>query len=382
MMGRKTRIAIVINTSWNIYNFRLGLMSAFSKRGYEVIAIAPKDRYSKKIEDAGFEFHEIDMDNKGTNPLRDLLFILDLYRLYKKTAPDIVLHYTIKPNIYGSIASYLLGIPAINTVTGLGTAFLEDSFGAKMARLLYRLTSRLPKMTLYQNPYDRELFLKLGMTREDRSDIVAGSGIDTDLFSPRRSVRIDDETIHFLFIARLVTQKGIMEYIEAARKILKEMKGNHMMKRASFSILGSFYPGNPSAITREQMETWGRERIVNYLGKSDNVREIMVHFDCIVLPSYREGLSHVLLEAASMKKPIIASDVPGCRDVIEDGINGFLCKPADSESLAKAMKKILSCDTSCLERMGNRGRKLVIERFREELVVEKYLSLIEESLSP
>jgi len=366
-------IAIVINTSWNIFNFRLGLLKALQEDGYRIVAIAPKDEYSEKLEALGFEYHNIDINNKGTNPLEDAKLVLAFYKLYKKIAPDVILQYTIKPNIYGSMAAGMLGVPVISNISGLGTVFLNDSLSSKIARLLYKIALKVPKKVFYQNTHDRELFIRSNLVKEGKTDLLPGSGIDTEKFKPVDIEHKRKDIVQFLFIARLVKDKGLVEYVEAARRITNAL-GVH--RKTEFCILGSFYPGNPTAITEDEMQVWENEGSVKYLGTSDDVKSVITEADCIVLPSYREGLSRVLLEAASMAKPIITTNVPGCREVVDDGVNGYLCEVKDADSLAEQMEKMILLSDEERREMGRKGRKKVMNEFDEKIVIGKYQDAI------
>ena len=375
-------IAIVINTSWNIFNFRLTLMKSLREKGYRVVAIAPRDKYSEKIEQEGFEYHNINMNNKGTNPVEDAKLVYAFYKLYKEIEPDVILQYTIKPNIYGSIAAGRLGIPVISTITGLGTVFLKDSFSSKLAKFLYKVALKVPKKVFYQNAHDRELFVESKLVKEEKTDLLHGSGIDTERFKPSETIKEKKETLQFLFIARLVKDKGIVEYVRAAEIVQnsdhQSLITNH--PKIEFCILGPFYPGNPTAISEDQMKIWEEEGAVKYLGESDDVMSVINEADCIVLPSYREGLSRVLLEAASMAKPIITTDVPGCREVVDDGVNGYLCEVKDVDSLAMQMEKMLLLSDDERREMGRKGREKVMSEFDGQLVIRKYLDTIDELL--
>ena len=364
----KKTIAIVINTSWNIYNFRMGLVQALQKEGYSVVAIAPRDAYSEKLEGLGCEYHNIDINNKGTNPIEDAKLIWAFYTLYKSVKPDVILQYTIKPNIYGSMAAGLLEIPVISNISGLGTVFLNDSFSSKIARLLYKVALKVPQKVFYQNAHDRELFVTSKLVKESQTDLLAGSGIDTEKFKPLVNRKKTHHTVRFLFIARLLKDKGLLEYVNAA----KEMHGLSV----ECDILGAYYPGNPTAITELEMKQWEDTGIVSYIGVSDNVPSVIEKYDCIVLPSYREGLSRVLLEAASMAKPIITTNVPGCKEVVDDGINGYLCELKSATSLAIQMRKMLALSEEERETMGQHGRDKVIKEFDEKIVIQKYLEAI------
>jgi len=362
-------VAIVINTSWNIFNFRLGLLKALQEEGYKIVAIAPRDDYSEKLAALGFEYHNIDINNKGTNPVEDAKLVLEFYKLYKEIKPDILLQYTIKPNIYGSMAARMLKTPVISNISGLGTVFLNDSISSKIARFLYKVA--LKKNTVFfQNSDDRELFVNSNLIKVEQTSLVPGSGINTELFKPKEMQEKNKKELTFLFIARLVRDKGIVEYIEAIKKIKPQYFNSN------FKVLGSLYPGNPTAIAQEELNIWVEDDYVEYLGHSDDVKSEILKVDCIVLPSYREGLSRVLLEAASLSKPIITTDTPGCRDVVDDGVNGYLCKVKDADSLAKQMKKMIVLSDEERSEMGQKGREKVIKEFDEKIVIERYRETI------
>ena len=365
-------IAIVINTSWNIYNFRVGLLKALQEEGYKIIAIAPHDAYSRKLESLGFEYHEIKMHNKGTNPVEDAKLIWDFYTLYKKLKPDALLHYTIKPNIYGAMAAKMLGIPVISNISGLGTVFLEDSLSSKVARFLYKIALKSPKKVFFQNSYDQALFVDSNLVEKSKTELLPGSGIDSKKFAPMVVPKKSD-SMTFLLVARLIKDKGIVEYVNAARQLSK-------ICDAKCYILGAYYEGNPSAISSKQMQKWQDEGLVTYLGVSDDVASHMASVDCVVLPSYREGLSRVLLEAASMGKALITTAVPGCQEVVEDGVNGYLCEVKNSASLQKAMEKMISLPPEERERMGKKGREKVIAEFDEKIVIDRYKEALLEIL--
>ena len=363
-------VAIVVNTSWNIYNFRLALIRRLKREGYKVILIAPRDDYSQQLEDEGFIYHNIKIDNRGVNPFVDLMLIYDFYKLYKELKPDLILNYTIKPNIYSSLAGKVLSIPTLNNITGLGTVFLNENLSSHIARWLYRV-SIYNNLVVFQNSDDMTLFMEKKLVKEDNTRLILGSGIDTNRFKSQNSLT-NKRKFTFLMIARLIKDKGISEYIEAIRII----KSTKYANRCTFKILGSLYHSNPTAISQDELDSWIDEGLIEYLGHSDSVQDEIDKVDCVVLPSYREGLSRVLLEASSMSKPIITTDVTGCRDIVDNGVNGYLVKVKNSVELAKAMKKMLNLSNIELIYMGRNGRKKVIENFSEEIVVNKYLSLI------
>ena len=363
------KIAVVLNTSWNIYNFRLNLVKALLEEGHEVIAIAPKDEYSSKLVEAGCVYEEVKMDSRGANPIKDIALTVELFRIYKRQRPDVILQYTIKPNIYGTFAASALKIPVINNVCGLGTAFLNKNLVSRIAITLYKLAFRFPKLVYFQNDEDKEFFIKSKIINKTKSDVLPGSGVDLKRFSPALNNK-NNKPFTFLLISRLIHDKGILEYIDAI-KILKS-KGVD----AKFQILGQLDEKHARGIEYEIVLKWIKEDAVEYLGSTDDVRPYINNSDCVVLPSYREGTPRSLLEAASSAKPIVTTDVAGCNNVVEHNVNGLLCEIKNPADLAEKMGKMLALDKNELSRMGNEGRNIVESRFGEKIVIDKYLSSI------
>jgi len=362
------RIAIVLNTSWNIYNFRLGLAKALLAEGHQVIAIAPEDKYSEYLTELGCEFYPVKMQNKGSNPLKDLGYMWQLYRIYRKAKPDVVLQFTIKPNIYGTLAAFPLRKLIINNVCGLGTVFLHDNFTARIARSLYKLSFLLPNRVFFQNEDDLQLFVDKKLIKEKVTDLVPGSGVPLDKFMPTPFVC--HETFTFLMVARLLYDKGIREYIDAIR-LLKQAG-----TQAVFQLLGAIETDQNLGVPKEQVEAWQAEGLITYLGTTDNVAQYITKADCVVLPSYREGTPRSLLEAASMAKPLVATNIAGCKQTVEEGVNGYLCEVKSAQSLAEAMRKMLQLPSEALQAMGIASRKKMETEFDEQIVINKYLSII------
>ena len=362
------KVAIVLNTSWNIYNFRMNFVRTLLERGYEVHTIAPVDPYTPRLVDAGCHHHPVRMDSRGINPIKDFALILELRGIYKKVKPDIILHYTIKPNIYGAVAAATLGIPTVNNVCGLGTVFLRNNILSRIAILLYRWSFRFPKKVFFQNPDDRDLFINQKLVAPESADLLPGSGIDLQRFAPQPFRR--NPTFTFLLISRLITDKGILEYVEAVRQLRAEGID------ARFQLLGAKDPLHRRGIPVETIQQWIDDRTIEYLGTTEDVRPFIHAADCIVLPSYREGTPHTLLEAASCAKPIVATDVPGCKQVVEHNVNGLLCRLKDAGDLAEKMKAISRLRDHTLLQFGENGRKKMEEEFDESRVIGKYLDAI------
>ncbi|HSI89829.1 MAG TPA: glycosyltransferase, partial [Adhaeribacter sp.] len=215
------RIAIVINTSWNIFNFRINLAKALMQAGHEVIAIAPEDAYSQKLVAAGMQFVPVKMENKGTNPVKDLLLIKQFHHIYRTVKPDVILQYTIKPNIYGTIAAKLAGIPVVNNVSGLGTVFIVKNLVSKVALALYKFAFQFPAKVFFQNEDDRQLFLEHKLLKEKITEVLPGSGVDTTRFVPAPEFYRHAD-FRFLMIARVLYEKGVAEYVDAARLLKKK----------------------------------------------------------------------------------------------------------------------------------------------------------------
>ncbi len=362
------RVAIVINTSWNIYNFRKGLIKALLKRGDEVVAIAPKDDYSNFLVELGCSFEPVDITGTGANPIRDLRTLLSLKTIYKRVKPDIVLHYTIKPNIYGTLVASSLKIPCINNVSGLGTVFLDHSLASIVAKFLYKISFHRASLIFFQNPHDQTDFLAGTGLKNLKMDLLPGSGIDLEQFKPIPIQRSGNFV--FLLIARVIVEKGIYEYAEAAATIKSRLPN------VEFQLIGSVVESHTRGIAKKEVDSWHESGIINYLGTQNDPREYIANADCIVLPSYREGTPKTLLEAAALAKPIVATDVPGCREVVLQGENGFLCQVKNSEDLAHKLQNMMELDENQRSTMGEVGRKLVEEKFDEQIVIRKYLDQI------
>jgi glycosyltransferase involved in cell wall biosynthesis len=368
------KILICLNTAWNLVNFRAGLIAAMVAQGHEVLAVAPFDSYAPRLAGMGCRFVQLPMENGGTHPGRDALLLWRFWRLLRQEEPDVYLGYTVKPNIYGSMAAHLLGIPVINNIAGLGTVFIRDGWLMRLVRGLYRLALGRSAKVFFQNDNDRQLFVQGGLVRSDVTDLLPGSGVDLTRFKPapaqcRKSIH-HQSNFRFLLISRMLWDKGVGEYVKAARLL------NERWPQAEFCLLGFLDVQNPAAISMEQMDNLVGQGVV-YLGVSDDVRAEIAVADCIVLPSYYpEGTPRTLLEAAAMGRPIITTDAVGCRDVVDDGINGYLCKTRDAPDLAAKMERMLLLSSDQRTAMGMRGRAKMEAEFDEKIVINKYLKAL------
>ncbi|GHE79853.1 glycosyl transferase [Camelimonas fluminis] len=367
------KVVISINTSWNIINFRAGLIGALQKQGFDVVAVAPTDPYSPGLAHLGCRHVPLPMDNMGTSPVRDLALFARYLSVLRKEKPDLYLGWTIKPNIYGSLAAHVLGIPAINNVSGLGTAFLHQGWLTRLVRMLYRLAFSRSRTVFFQNTDDCRLFVETGLIRQEQAGILPGSGVNVSSFVQQQPVQRDEgQGPVFLLVARLLWDKGIGEFVEAARCV------RQLVPNARFQLLGFLDVENRTAVPRTTVEEWQREGIIEYLGHTDDVRPFIAESDCVVLPSYREGAPRSLLEAAAMGRPLITTDTTGCRDVVEHGFNGWLCQVKDAGDLAEQMLAFARLPPEGKHRMGQNSRLLAERKFDESFVIKSYTDAIQQ----
>nr|WP_236643677.1 glycosyltransferase family 4 protein [Sphingorhabdus soli] len=343
----------------------MGLIAALQSDGWTIVVCAPNDRDSEaQLARLGIRFVPMPIDAKGLSSIADLRTFLAYRDIMRTVRPDAFLGWTIKPNIYGGLAARSLGIPAIANISGLGTAFIRDNMLTKVVSGLYRFGLARARTVFFQNATDRDLFVERSMVRERQTCLLPGSGIDLARFATAEpDLR---EKGHFLMIARLLGDKGVREFVAAAR--LLKARG----LRARFGLLGFLDVANRTAITRSEVDAWVAEGLIDYHPPVEDVRAMIATADAVVLPSYREGTSRVLLEACALARPVIATDVPGCREIVDDGVNGFLCAARDPVSLAAAMEKLLKLDDGQWIAMASAARLKVEAEFAEQRVFDAY----------
>lgn len=371
-MPKKT-IALLVNTSWNIYNFRMNIVKALTDEGFQVLCMAPQDKYSSKLVSDHVRYIPVEMENHGVNPWKDFLLFLSLWKLFRKHKPDVVLQFTIKPNIYGSLAARLAGIPVINNVSGLGTVFLNNNLSSKVAMGLYKIAFRSPFKVFFQNGEDRALFVQKKLVKETVSQVIPGSGVNLNRFAYQPYQR--QRPFVFLMASRLIHDKGLFEYLEACN-IIHAQYGDAI----ECWLQGAPADNAATGIAKEDLEHILSRYAVKYFPFTDSIEEFLRKADVIVLPSYREGVSRMLLESAAMGKPLIATDVPGCREIVKNEYNGLLCKVKDAKDLSRAMMELIDKDDKTLEAMGKNSRQLVEDEFSDTIVTSAYLSAIKEAL--
>jgi glycosyltransferase involved in cell wall biosynthesis len=369
----KKRVIISSNTTWNVYNFRLGLIRSLQSKGYHIISLAPYDKYVCELESLGVKCYDININQKGTNPVADILLFIRYIRLFYVIRPHLILSYTIKPNIYGNFAANVLGIPVVNNISGLGTLFIRTNFFSNIGKLLYKIALKSSVHIFFQNNSDRNLFLQDNLVSPSKSSVIPGSGVNTDVFKQNRTSNCGRK---FLFVGRLIGDKGVFEYLEAAACMQEEYPN------VEFLLAGQLGYNNKTALTLKELNSYTdvHPNIV-YLGKIEDMYDLLASVDVVVLPSYREGLSKSLVEAASMSLPIITTDVPGCVDIVEHEYNGLICKVKSTESLKLSIKKMINLTAEKRHQMGLNGRNIILTKFDEIIVIKHYLNVINSILN-
>lgn len=368
--GKPAAEAVVIaaNSLFNIENFRSALIRAIAEQGFRpIVAVPPPPgEHSSMPQDAALT--SIRIDRAGLNPLADAGVLAAYTRLLRKVRPVAYLSFTIKPNIYGALAARLANVPSVPNVSGLGTSFLHGGILSSFISKLYRIAFMRSHVVFFQNPDDLKLFLTRKIVRPDQARLLPGSGIDLDRFRPVDAAMAGATT--FLFIGRLIADKGVREFVDAAKIVRKRHS------EARFQLLGALDPGNRSGIAAEELQSWIDQGLVEHLGQADDVRPVIAAAHAVVLPSYREGLPRSLLEGAAMGKPLIATDVPGNRELVKHRETGLLCNVRDAGSLADAMSEFLEMDSSDQLSLGRAARTLACERFGEQRVIDAYLDVL------
>ena len=370
------KILVVSNTSFFLYNFLLGLMREFRREGAVVSGVAPLDGFSERLRAEGFPVIPVtQLNRKGSNPLEDLRLMLELRRIYAREQPDLVLHFTIKLNVYGSIAARLAGTKSIFTVTGLGWLFTDKSLKAALGsfgyKILYRIAVSSSQHVVFLNHDDRAFFLCNRLVRDEGCSVIPGAGVNTDIFQPAfcGEQGSNDAAPSFLLIGRMLWDKGVREFADAAAIVKRTQPA------AQFLLLGPMDKENRSAIPETVISGWEGKGVVQYLGRTDDVRPFICRSDVVVLPSHREGVPSSLLEAMAMGKPVITTDAPGCKEVVEDGKTGFIAPVKDAPALADCMLRFIKLSRTEREAMGQNARAKVLREFDEKVAVGAYLRL-------
>ena len=372
MSSQRKKILFLVTEDWYFWSHRLPLAREAQRNGFAVIVATRVQEHGRQILSEGFKLIPIRMRRRSKNPLTELWSIIDLVRIYRSERPDIVHHVAVKPVVYGSIAARIAKAPrVVNAIAGMGYVFSSDSIKAKILRpvikiILRTLLNRSNTRTIFQNPDDQKMLIDSGIVRNGLTSLIRGSGVDPQFYLPSPE---PVGMVTVVLASRMLWDKGIMEFVEAAKSLCSERIN------ARFLLIGDSDVGNPAAVSTTQLEAWSKSGFIEWRGKSNNMKEVFVSCHIVCLPSaYGEGVPKVLIEAASCGRPIVTTDAPGCREIVRHNENGLLVPVRDHLALAQALKMLIE-DPSLRERMGARGRKIVLEEFTVEKVIKETLSL-------
>jgi glycosyltransferase involved in cell wall biosynthesis len=377
-VSRSSKLLFVVNDARFFLTHRLPIARAALAAGYEVHVATPADASAARIEQEGLRFHAIPISRHGRNPWRELQSLYQLYRLYRSLQPDLVHHVTSKPILYGGVAARIAKVGAVvNAISGLGYLFINQHLGTRALRWTVKHVYRLAlghtnTRGIFQNPDDRDLFVRDGLITTASTVIIKGSGVDLKLFAPTPDP--DNHPPLVVLASRLLWDKGVGEFVEAAR----QLKAQGLMAR--FALVGDLDPGNPASVPRPQLDAWINAGIVEWWGQRDDIPAVFAQAQVVCLPSYREGLPKVLLEAAACGRPIVTTDMPGCREIVHAEENGLLVPVRDVPALAQALATLIA-DPALRARMGRRSREIAEHEFSVERVVAQTLDVYTELLS-
>jgi len=377
-----TRILLVANTSWYILNFRLSLLRDLRRTGYEVAVVAPHDAYTPQLHAEGFTVHHWVVARRSINPLIEAYSLYDLLRIYQREQPDLVHHFTVKACLYGTIAAKVAHVyRVINAITGLGHVFVSRRRRTRALRKVlkpaYRAVFMARRATVvFQNAEDQETLIAMGITDADHAHLIRGSGVDVDYFSPAalETSSCFHKPVRLLFPSRLINEKGVHELLKACRSLWADGHDVELL------VAGDLDSGNRSALSPGELQALGSEQRVRCLGHVHDMRALYASVDVVVLASWREGLSRALIEAAAMERPIITTDVPGCRDVVVHGVCGLLVPPRNAEALRLAILLLLQ-QPKLARAFGKAARARVAAEFQVHLVNQRTLEQYHQLLS-
>ncbi len=363
------KIVLFANTDWYLYNFRLAHAQALRQRGDEVVLVSPPGPYGPQMQALGFRWLPFPLERRSLNPLKEIRAVVRLLGLYKREKPDLVHHFTVKCVLYGSLACLLLGIRSVvNSVPGLGYVFLGNGGTRKWLRGLIQLSYRMllkPTWVIFLNPDDKAVFLESHLVDPGRTTLIRGDGVDLRRFSPSP----EPAGIPLAVLpARMLWDKGVGEFVAAAR-ILRSKGSN-----ARFALVGDSDNDNPASVDVSQLQEWEKEAVIEWWGWKENMNDVYAQAAVVCLPSYREGMPKTLIEAAACGRPIVTSDVPGCREVVQNGVNGLLVPARDPGALAEALNDLLR-NPNKRSQMGLQGRAIAEKEFSTESVISQTFAL-------
>ncbi len=365
-------IAVISNTTWSIVNFRKGLIVDLVANGYKVIALGPPDYFSPQVAELGCKYIPLQkLDQSGTNPINDLSLIGEFRKIFKSQNVDYAILYTIKPNVYGSLATFGIKTKTLATVNGLGYTFYKKGIFKAVIKMLYRVAFSKASRVIFQNPDDQQFFIENSLVKKEKTLNVKGSGVDLEQFRQNPTFRADSDKLIFMMSARLVKEKGILEYYEAAKTVKTKYPNIQF-------LLYGIASNNPSSLSVEDVKKLSEEGEVDFKGVTLKMSDTLESIDVLVLPSYyREGIPRVLLEGLSKGLPLITCDSVGCKETVENGKNGYLVEPKSADALAEAIIKMIEIPADKRKEMGSYSRKKAETEFSEKKIISTYIEEIE-----
>ena len=367
------RILLSCNTSWGLVHFRGRLIRRLQQEGAKVAALAPEDAHSERLAGLVESYEAFAMDAKGTNPLRDCRTLLDYRQCFQRIWPDLILQYTIKPILYGSLAARSLGIPVLNVVTGLGTGFLQGKVLQWVVQTLYRGALHGNRPVLFVNAEDRDYFLRHRLIRKEQANLLPGEGVDLERFRWSEVPIRERDELRVVYCGRFLADKGIRELVEAVRQV-REAGVN-----LKLDLVGFTETTNPTGIPEAELGQWRDHPGIHVHPPTDEIAPFLRRAHAAVLPSYREGLPLQVLEAFAIGRPVLATDVAGCRELVEEGRNGWSCQPRSSAALAERLREMAAESTAELQRKGLAGREKVVSGYGDEAVWQRYALVLGKS---
>jgi glycosyltransferase involved in cell wall biosynthesis len=369
LSNSKPRIIYLIPNDWYFWTHRLHLAQAARDAGYEVTIATLPGEYVERIKAEGFIFHPLKLQRLKATPWTELKTIADIVSLHRRVRPAIVHQVTLRVVLYGSIAAKITRIPTVNAITGLGYLFIANGLKERVLRnilaLIFRFFLKGRNVTIFQNEDDRGAFLQRKIVRKNQTVLIAGAGVNTQEFAPSPE---PEGILTILLTARMLKDKGIIELVEASR--LLKQRGNIFR----VVLAGMLDPGNPTAITEQEINEWQAEGLIEWIGQQSDIAQRLAQCHIVCLPSYREGLPLSLIEAAAAGRPIVATDVPGCREIVRDDWNGLLVPARDCVALAEALQKLMQ-DAQLRKQFGLNGRQLAVEKFTQETVIQQTMKV-------
>lgn len=365
------KIFIITNSGWNIANFRYDLIKKIVNKSNDLIISCPPDNYIKKIINHRIKYLPINYKRNSYSFLQNFKIILFYYKNIIKVKPSAILLYTIKPNIFASISNLFIAkkIKVFNFITGIGNLYFESYIKKKIIIILYKIAFLKSYKVIFQNTDDLNYFVSNKIISKKKCLIIPGSGVDINFFKFKQLNIKKKFNLNFLCISRLIKHKGIDEFIKAAKLIKKEYPD------ITFTLIGSIDSEYNSSLNKDSLANL--KPYINHINFTENIISFLEECDCFVLPSYREGTSRSLLEAASVGRPIVTTDVPGCNNIVLNNYNGYLCKPNDIISLYEKLKKMINTEFVIRKKMGINGRKLIEDTFSNDIINNKILKLID-----